>query len=218
MSELLHESLSLVNLPYTVLLVLVVLYWALYILGAVGSDTLEAVGLDLDADIDADADVDIDGDVGNGGGLMTSLLSFFHIGEVPVTVVFSILFVFLWTFSMVANHALGNSNGWIAVILLFPNLLVGLSLTKLILMPVAPLLARFLNQKGDTIDLLGKRCVVSSLEVTSEHGQVEVATRGAPLLLNVKCREGDCLKRGEEAVIYDQDATHNTYLIRKLDL
>lgn len=218
MFELLHESISLVNLPYTVLLVLVVFYWTLYILGAVSSDTLEAIGLDLDVDADADADVDIDGDAGHGGGLMASWLGFFHIGEVPVTVVLSILLVLMWAFSMVANHALGNSAGWVAAILFAPNLLVGLSLTKLILMPFAPMLAQFFQQSGDKIDLVGKRCVVSSLEVTHEHGQVEISTKGAPLLLNVKCREGDSLKRGEEAVIYDQDETHNTYLIRKLDL
>lgn len=215
MSELLHESISLVNLPYTVLFVLVLVYWILYIVGAVGSDTLEAIDLDLDVSVDGDAD--LDGDVVHGAGLMTSVLSFFYLGEIPVTVIFSILFVFLWAFSMVVNHATGNASGWIALILFPLNLFVGLSLTKLILMPFAPLLARFFDQAGDKIELIGKRCVVSSLEVTPQHGQAEVTTKGAPLLLNVKCTEGDCLKRGEEAVIYDQDEEHNTYLIRKLD-
>lgn len=217
MSELLHESISLVNLPYTILFVLVLIYWTLYILGAVGADTLEAIGLDLDADIDADADADIGGDLGHAGGLMTSILGFFYLGELPVTVIFSILFVFMWAFSMVVNHAFGNSNGWIALALFPVNLFAGLSLTKLILMPFAPLLARFFDQAGDKIELIGKRCIVSSLEVTPQHGQAEVATKGAPLVLNVRCREGDCLKRGEDAVIYDQDKEHNSYLIRKLD-
>ena len=44
MLDVLRESISLVNLPYTFLLGLVVLYWTLYLIGALGSDALDFAG------------------------------------------------------------------------------------------------------------------------------------------------------------------------------
>ncbi|HYW80462.1 MAG TPA: hypothetical protein VE890_12845, partial [Thermoguttaceae bacterium] len=63
MLELLQESIAPVNLPYTLALGLVMGYWALYLVGAIGSDVLEFAGLDVDADVDVDVDADVDLDV-----------------------------------------------------------------------------------------------------------------------------------------------------------
>jgi hypothetical protein len=223
MLELFYQSIALVNLPYTILLGLVLLYWILYIVGAVGSDVLDFAGLDLDADADVDvgpgldADGDIDAAHGSGGAL-GSVLHFFHVGEVPVMLIFSILVLSTWAISVLANYALGNSSGPVAMLLFFPILLGGLVVTKTVITPFAPLLRKVFDQSGDKVELIGKRCTVCSSEATSSYGQCEVKTKGAPLLLNVQTREGERLARGEEAVIFDYDKANNVYLIAKLDI
>jgi len=49
MIEFINEAFTLFNLPATALLLLVLLYWAMVILGAIGMD---AVDFDFDADVD----------------------------------------------------------------------------------------------------------------------------------------------------------------------
>lgn len=226
MLELFYESIELVNLPYTILLGLMLFYWILYIVGAIGSDVLEFAGLDLDADADVDVggdlDADVDGDVdldhGGHGGPLGSVLQFFHVGEVPVTLIVSVLILSMWCISVLANYALGNSSGLVAMLLFFPILLGGLVVTKTVLTPFAPLLKKIFDQSGDKVELIGRRCTVCSSEATSTYGQCEVTTKGSPLLLNVQTREGLRLARGEEAVIFDYDKANNVYLIAKLDI
>ena len=232
--ELLHEAIWLSNLPYTFLFGLVILYWVLYLVGALGSDVLDFMGVDVDADVDIDAgadmdaDVDLDVDAGGdadahvfaegSGSFLSSMLAFFHVGELPVVVIFSVLTVCMWTISMLTNGLLNNSELWIAMLMFPPILLVGLVLTKALITPFLPWLKQAFDQSGDVIEIIGKICVISSLEATPEYGQAELRQEGAPQVLNVKTREGTTLRRGEEAIVYGCEEATNTFLIAKLNL
>ena len=235
MLELLTESIALVNLPYTILLVLMLLYWGLYILGAVGADALDFLGIDLDADVDVDvdADVDIDADVGadadvdadvdveagsGHAGWLMSTLQFFHAGDVPIVFTLSILILAMWTISVVANHYLGNASVWIALAA-FPVVLLGAAMiTKALITPLLPVLKSIMSQTEKRVRIVGKTCVITSLEATPEYGRAEIATDGAPIVLNVKTNPGVRLARGDEAVIFEHDKQDNIYLVAKLDL
>ena len=97
MMEVLSESIWLVNLPFTILLGCVVLYWLMMCLGLVDFDTgadvaMDAsVDMDVDADVavDADADVDMDSDAEVNSeihaGWFSPFLQFLNIGEVLLT-------------------------------------------------------------------------------------------------------------------------------------
>ena len=222
MSELLTESIKLVNLPFTILLGLVVLYWVLYLLGALGSDVLDFMGLDLDGDVDLDVDADVDADVdvsaGSSGSLLAGFLHFFYVGELPVLMIFSVLILSMWTLSMVINRLLHNASVWVAMLLFIPILLGGLVITKSMIMPFAPWLRKVFDQTSDRIEVVGKTCTISSVEATEQYGQAELTTEGAPLLLNVKAKEGITLIRGDEAIVYEYDKAQNTYLVAKFDI
>ena len=227
MFELLEASFSLVNLPYTILLIVMFLYWGLYLLGAFGSEALDLFGLDFDADVDIDTDIDADVDVdldtdldagGAHGGVMPALFQFFYLGEVPLMIIFSVLILSMWTISVLANYFLRNGSALVALALFLPIVVVGLIVTRTIIMPFAPLLKQIFDQSGDKVEIVGKTCVVTSSEATPQYGQAEFAMKGAPVLLNVITREGVTLKKGQEAVIYDYDQTNNTYLIAALDV
>jgi hypothetical protein len=226
MMDLLSESVKLVNLPYTILLGLICLYWVLYLIGAIGSDALDFMGLDLDADADVDVDMDVDADVDadidagsqGGGSTLASALQFFHVGELPVVVIFSILITTMWAISVLTNYFLGNDIVWVAMLLFIPILVVGLMMTKAIVMPFAPYLKQVLDQSSDKIEVVGKSCKIVSAEATPEYGQAEFATSGSPLLLNVRTEEGVTLARGEEAIVYGYDQPSNTYLVARFDI
>lgn len=216
MLELFWAAVAPVNLPYTVLLGLVVVYWLMYVLGFLGSEALDA--FDIDLDLNGNSDVDADVDAGGISGWLVASLRFIHIGSVPVLLIFSILILSMWTLSISANHLLANSNGWIALGLFFPNFILSLIITKAVLTPFVPLLKQLFDQKSDKMEIIGKPCKVTSMEVTSKYGQAEIATAGAPVLLNVVSREGVTLKKGEEAVVYAHDENRDAYLIAPLGL
>lgn len=234
MWELFQAAIAPANLPYTVLLGLILLYWLLYLLGMLGEDALDFLGLDLDADVDvdvdADVDIDIDADVdvdadldadmGGAGpaGALVSVLSFFHVGEVPVIIIFSILALATWLISIVATQLIGRADFVIGLMLFVPVFLGGLIVTKTLVMPFAPYLKKVLNQSGDKVQVVGRRCVVTSIEATPKYGQAEMPTEGAPLLLNVKTRDGVTLHKGDEAVVFDYDKPTSVYFIAALDI
>ena len=136
MWELIQWAFSPVNVLFTGLLILVVLYWVTVILGALDIhifdvDVSDSGGHDVDVgDIGHDVDVDV-GDMGHdvdaggadhdvgaevdhhgaeavdaGPGLWHSVLLFFGVGRVPMMVLVSVLVLSLWFVSMVANYYL----------------------------------------------------------------------------------------------------------------
>lgn len=214
MSELLTESIKPVNLPFSILLGLMVLYWVLYLLGAMGSDVLDFMGLDLDVDVDADGDLSVEGSHGG----FASILQFFHLGELPVVVIFSVLILCMWILSLLINRLLNTSQLWVAAVLFVPILLAGAMLTKALITPFVPWLKMAFDQTGDVIEIVGKTCLITSMEATAKYGQAEVKQRGAPLVLNVKTAEGTTLRKGEEAIVYEYEKATNTYLVAGFDL
>ncbi len=213
MYELFQESIRPVNLPYTMLFGLCLFYWASYLVGVVGSDLLD---FDLDADIDGDAGGELDG-VGDGGGsILGALMRFVYAADVPVTVIASVLSAVMWAYSLLANRFLGPVSEMMVVLISIPILLGGIVTTKIVLMPFVPLLKKAFDESSDTIPVIGKLCVVSSLEATEKHGQAEVPLKGSPLLLNVRTGAGVVMEKGQEAVVFAKEED-GIYLIAPFD-
>jgi hypothetical protein len=230
--EVLRASIELVNLPYTILLVLMLLYWGLYLLGALGSEALDFLGMDLhaDADVDvhADADVHVDGHLDSHGdmsgageaapGAISALVHFFYLGEIPVMLIFSVMILTMWVISLLVNHYMSNVQVAVAVALFVPIVLVSAIVTRAVLTPFAPALKRIFDHAGDKVTIVGKTCVVVSSEANEKFGQAEIETLGAPSLLNVRTRQGVTIAKGQEAVVVEHDEQKNLYWIAPLNL
>lgn len=201
MFEVLQEAIRPVNLPYTILFGLCGLYWLTYIAGAIGADLLD---FDLG---DGDVDADSSGCLGLG-----AMMRFVYAADVPVTLVVSVLSVSMWCLSILTNYYTGNASLLLAAVFFVPIFLVGLVITKFSLMPFVPLLKKMFDETGDSVQVLGQLCVVTSLEATPEHGRAEIPMKGSPLLLNVKTREGVTLRKGDEAVVFARE-DDGTYII-----
>ena len=219
MRELLEASLSAANLPLTVALGLIVLYWVSVILGALDINAFDFdldPDVDLDTDVEIDTDADVDADAGAPGSIGIVVLRFFHVGRVPIMILLSFLVLSLWTISLLANDFLGNRGFVISAFLLIPNIVVSLFVTKFCTLPIRAIFDQLEDTGGGTIEARGQLCVIKSLRVDGKGGQAEVKTGAAPLLLNVRTRNGEVIQRGEEAVVVEPDQDKKTYFIARL--
>src|SRR5688500_13547879 len=95
MTEFVETAFAGVNVVYTTLLIIVLIYWCIVILGLLDIDSF-----DLDADVGGDLDVDA-GAAGHAGGF--SWLAFFNVGEVPIMFFASIVVLTMWVVSLQIN-------------------------------------------------------------------------------------------------------------------
>ena len=227
--ELWRISFLPVNLPYTLLLMITLMYWTSVIIGALDISVLDIdvdmdVDADLDIDLDADVDVDADADThahahAHAHGFLSPLLRFFFsVGVIPLTIVLSFLFVSMWTISVLGNSLLGNSTSWLLALALFvPNFIASVFAARIASTPFQAIFRRLGQNPEDMAHAVGSTCVIVTSEATESFGQAEVSTHGAPLLLNVRTTEGVTLSKGDKALIYDQDREKSVYLIRQLN-
>jgi hypothetical protein len=203
MSEYLEICFSGPVLPASVLLLMVTTYWLFAIIGVLGLDF-------LDFDLDLNPDSHLDG----GSALSLGLVGvrILNLGRVPLMIWVSIFSLSLWAFSMFLDEP-SHRDSWTMIgLILLRNVVVALVITKLLTQPLVRFFAQSEPNRPET--LIGRLCVVSTSEVTETFGQAKLETDGAPLLLNVRFKDGQ-LGKGDVAEIVDYDPHHNVYWIAK---
>lgn len=200
MIEFLQECFSVVNLPATILLMLVLGYWLLSLVGFIGIDAF-------------DFDVDVGGEAMHPDSVLKGAAKFFYVGELPVAVIGSFFALFWWVASMLSNHYLNPQQSvWLMAVWLAPNIFVSLIATKLISNPLAKLF-----ETGDRAitrdDFFGKVGRVTTMAVTPQTGQMEIEQDGPPVLLNVRSKAGAKLGKGDLAKIIGYNQQNDTFLV-----
>jgi len=243
MHEVLSESIRWVNLPFTVLLGLVVFYWFMVGLGVLDTSLFGDLDADLHVDGHMDTDAHVETDVGdhpfvpgdpahlhtegpNGihkeisgsheGSLFTQALTFLNVGQVPLTLVLSVLALCLWLGSMISNRYFTGGSIPLATVALLPNFVVAVVATRYVTLPFRPIFRAINRDRNEGVVVLGQRCIVTTSEATPEFGQAEIKTDGAPLLLNVRTLNDTSLSRGETAVVVRVDKDRSLYFITPL--
>ena len=204
-----------VNLTLSVLLALTMTYWLVVLVGAVGLDS-------LDFDLDLDTDVDLDIDASSSGFLATgataSVLKFFHIGTVPILVLWSVFLLSLWALGVVSWPLVGSWGVLLQLAAVAPLAIGGLLLTKVLTLPLKSVFDRIERdtEAENNVQLLGRRCTIVSLTADARFGQAEIATSGSPLKLHVRTRDADTvLNKGEEAVLVGEDKGARIYYVQR---
>lgn len=230
MNELFQAAFSPINLIYTILLMVVLLYWLTVFIGLLDLDSFDFdvdtdvdvdadIDVDVDAEVDVDTDVDTDADTGSTGvSPVLALLVFFNLGKVPLMIFMSFLSLFLWMGSILGNHYLGANSLTFALILLVPNLLIGLFLTKFITAPLKPLFRDVENEFKDNQDMIGKvGTAVYSID-DQQISQIRVPTQnGSPLILRVKATEGNLIASGKQALLLHYDEEGEFFWVQPFD-
>jgi hypothetical protein len=206
MREVFAEAISLVNLPFTILLGVVMFYWLLVAVGALDSHG----GADAHGDFHH-GDFHHDGDAG--GSWWAGMLDFINLGEVPITVALSVLSLCLWTCSLIANFYFTDHQALLALAFLLPNLIVSAVFTRYITLPLRPLFRMIRDAEGDFPPMIGQPCRITTSTANPTFGQAEVETKGAPLLIDVRTLDGVALPRGASAIIFREDNERGIYFV-----
>ncbi len=200
--ELWEQAILPYNLPLTILLGMMVMFWLFTLLGAVGMDS-------LDMDLDADTDV---------GDVPAAMLRVVNAGLIPVTVVLSILILLMWIAAMILNYYLNPGHSWLLALGFFlASFILGVIGTKILTQPLVPFMRR-LKAAEDVAPVIGEVGIVRSIQMDSTYGQVEVARPdGAPAILNAKLGiDATPVPRGTQVAILSMDEKTGVYLARAL--
>ena len=200
--ELWEQAILSYNLPLTILLGLMVLFWIFTMLGAVGTDAL-------------DFSADVDGDLGD---VPAAMLRVVNAGLIPVTVVLSILILVMWVTAMVLNFYFNPGQSWLLALgYFFASFIFGVIGTKILTQPLVPLMKR-LKATETVAPVIGQIGVVRSMGMDSTYGQVEVERAdGAPAIINAKLGEDSPgITRGTQVAILSMDEKTGVYLARAI--
>ena len=211
MIELFQESIRLVNLPFTLLAGVAVLYWAMVVFGMADLDV-------VDMDFDFDTDIDVDADA-PGGSFLGVLLGILGLKNVPIMLALSIYFISLWAVGVLAQHYLNPGQlPLLSAGIIVGNLVLSLFVMRVVTRPFARLYG-ILNKDYDAPDkVIGSLCVVTSLELSEKIGSCEIEAKGAPIQLNAVHRGGKVLKKGDEALVVKYDKENRVYEIEPINL
>ena len=217
--ELFEASFQAVNLAYTLLLLLVVVYWVIVMFGMLDLSSLD---LDLDAgDVDASAELPdgVDGiEAADSPLVFDGLLEYFNLRRAPLSVMISFFALSLWMIGVAANQYLNKGQSTaLAFGIFFGNVLLSAHIAKFACLPLVPVFTSLRKETSGHRELMGSLVVVTSAHVDGEFGQVELQEEGAPITLLART-EGQVLNKGDEAVLLRKESDRDVYLVTKLDM
>ncbi len=199
---------------YTTLLLVMLGYWLLVIVGALGFE----IGADGAMEGKAGA---LEAKMGaleaKTGALeaKAGLLEMLGFGVVPGTVVITLLVFWGWALSMLGSAALGPAlGGFLPVWASGLTLMAMAAVLSLVvsMASVKPLRPLFTMKVAPTRrQLLGKVATVASGRVDGGFGQASMEDGGAGLLLSVFCSKENGLKKGDQVLLLDYDEKREAY-------
>ena len=214
MDDFLQASLSYPTVLFTVLLGVMLLYWLLVILGAVGLDLLGGHdhGVDLDHDVDIGHSLD--------AADATEAPSAFRLSQVPVTVSLSLLVFWGWLSCHLGSHYLLAKLTFLpsavgGTALLLAGVVSAILLTKLCIAPLAPLFHT--HQATRRQDLVGQLVTIRTGRVDRNYGQALLDDKERSLLLEVRCDAERELKRGQRVLVISVDEANQSYDVEPMD-
>jgi len=212
MLELFNVAILPLNLPFTILLLLIILYWLSVIIGA-----LDLSFLDFDLDVETDTDVDVEGDVNisSTAGLHFKLLRFVNLAYIPLMVIVSIFGISLWIGAILANYYFNPiMSPMIGLLIFIINFISAIFVTKIFTTPLKPLF-KSLNLSASKTEIVGSLCTLKfNLEI-GQMGQAEVEIGGAPVLINVKVEKDPKLLKGDKALVIMKSENKEYYIIEE---
>lgn len=207
MQELFNLAIHPVNMTYSFLLALVILYWLSIIFGA-----LDIGAFDVDVDVDTDLDADL-----NIGGWLASAMHFLHLDRLPFMLIMSFVIVSAWSMSILSNHYWGNYSGTFALAMTGPILFTSFIVAKVFSYPFIPLFAA-VNQAVEPVEYIGQECRIKLPPVDDKFGTASVDHSGDQLLINIKTlNPNQHLKAGQSALVISQTDDHRYWLVEPLE-
>ena len=212
------------NLVYGVLGAISVGIWLMSAIGLFSHSAIEAFFPHPHLDIDVDIDVDFDADGGSNFSLGDAFLTFLSVGQVPVSIILTILFfiqaiIGVWLNQFVIHQLeLTNNGSWQIWTMFFVNFavsfFVAVFIAGFVLKPIKP----FFRDYGivrTANSLIGKVAIVSSSEVTDKFGTATFKLDGGDIVdISIRVAEkGSVFVKRQQVVIVDFDEEKNLYFV-----
>ncbi len=203
------------NLMYGVLGAISVGIWLVSAIGLFSHSAIEGIFPHPHVDVDIDVDAD-------GFSLSDGFLTFLSVGQVPISIILTVLFfiqaiIGVWLNQFAINQ-LELSDSWQLWIMFFANFgisfFIAVFIAGFILKPIKP----FFRDYGivrTANSLIGKVAIVSSSKVTGNFGTATFKLDGGDIVdLAIRTAEKEAVfVRGQEVVIVDFDAEKNLYFV-----
>ncbi len=218
MKELIEISFSPVMAFFSIMSIVMLLYWMAVILAGLDPDLFS---IDFDSDMDTNLDSNTHDlpdrtETPEGSGFM-KILEFFNFDELPLMFILTIIFFSMWFVGINVTYYLGVESVWLGLLLLIPNFILSLFIVKIFSRPLAYFYKQ-VNHKGEPeIDFLGRRCVVFSTLNDLKTGQIQLAVNGDPIRLSARSSTDEQLNAGQEAVIVSESVDKKYYLVERFD-
>ena len=166
-----------------------------------------------------------DGDAGDAGdadeapGALAAIMSALHLRSAPATVIFSLIITFAWLVSVVTMQVITRmapalTGPMLSLGVLLGSFVLALPLTSIAARPLAKVFAP--KHAPVKTDFIGRTCTVRTGSVNHKFGEATLQDGGAGLVLRVRVDDGKQLGRGDQALIVDYDAEHETYLVEPM--
>ena len=239
MNEVLNIALSPVNIPLTILVILLILYWLFTMISGLDFD----LDFDVDVDVDADVDIDIDSDTSIEAGNVDFadvanaelnkedvvkdrkkplkwwqiVLIFFNFVGLPFMFTFTCWIFIWWICTVLSTSITGSYNNSFGYILFLAGIIPSLILTKIFTTPFKSFFKN-LNQDGDApIDITGRTGTLFSTISEGKMGSAEVLAEGVPMSVYVKSLDGEKLEYNQKILIIKQSIDKNYYYVKSYD-
>jgi len=225
---------STVNLPLTIFLGLLLLYWILSVV--VGLDFDLDADVDIDVDVDVDADVDVDSassvdiqDVGNTEikkedvvrkrgklNLLQIFLIYFNFVGLPFMFTLTAFVLFWWSICMLGTaitHSYENTFGYV---FFFAGCIPALFITKIFTTPFKAFFKNFNNKGENELELLGRQGVLNTDLSGDKITTLEVFIMDDPIKIMVKSKGGLPIPANAKVEVVDQTTQKTIYLIKEI--
>lgn len=216
MEELLEISFSPVNAFFSIMCIIMLIYWVLVIIAGLDPDMFS---VDFDsADIDSNFDSDPSSSEGAAqGSSFMKILEYFNFDELPLMFIITIVFFSMWLIGVNVSYYLGVESTLLGFLLLIPNFILSLFVVKLFSKPLSYVYKQ-VNHKGEPeIDFLGRRCTVITSISPNKTGQVELIVNGDPMKIYARSNTDEVIPAGQQAVIVGESDDKKYYLVEKFD-
>lgn len=190
---ILLEAFKWINIPYTILFGLTIVYWISVLLGLMDIEFL-------------DFDIEPEG-----------FLGILNIGNLPFSIWLSVFAFQAWIYSIVMNIILSSlfTLPGILQFLITSIVIISVALfaTKIITYPLKRLF-QFKSTKKE--DFIGTECRITSTTADHTFGLAEITIDGVPQILDVRTNREDILKQGEKALITEFDQKEDLFYISRI--
>ncbi len=194
------EAIRLVNLPYTVLLGLILAYWVTVALGMFDVELF---------------DFDVDGLEFEG----SDLLGLLNLGDVPFSIWLTVFSLQMWVYSLIFNLLIDHFwPGALPDALRFViGAVPGMPIAALVTgCATKPLRHIFDVPTVTRADFVGQECLVTSSVVNEAFGIGEVRIDGIPHILDIRAKPEEQMQKGDKAIVFQYDVERDLFYVTRL--